>query len=275
MRQFYLVNEVGMTYFLDYRTSTLVSEIEDIGFEKENTYLTYENSFKKVGEKIPQASIQFTLVFLLGYKGYSDFLEFLRKSREQLRLFYKVDDSTKFMNVAFKSITKTQLESGAITSVLVLEKMSLWLKRFNYSIRVNSSDRGKIFPFSYPFEYTSSFNGAITIENNGDYKAPLCITIMGAVSNPEVEVIKDNEVISKMRLMVSSVNCTIEVNAELTDQYMTMTEGNTVTNIYQNQDFSCDNFLFVDRGTYQIRFKPGVNSETTCKIAILEGYGGH
>lgn len=274
MRQFYLVNEVGTTYFFDYRNQTLISDIDDIGYEKENTYLTYENTFKKVDEKVPQKDISFSVVFLCGYKGYSDFLTYIKNSSE-LRLFYKIGSSTRYLIVSFKSISKTQLESGAIQSSLAFEKMSLWQNKVNYTINVNENKAGKIFPFAYPYEYSSSFNGEITVVNNGEYKAPLYLCITGAVNNPEVEVIKDGVVISKLRFVVSSGDCVIEVNSEPTDQYMKIKEAGEERNIYALQDFTCENFLFLDRGTYTIKFKPGVNSVTTCKISVLEGYGGH
>lgn len=274
MRQFYLVNDVGTSYFFDYRSSTFISAIDNVGYERENTYLTFDNSFKKVDEKVPQADIEFSVVFILGYSGYSNFLEFIRKSKE-LRLFYRLGEECKYMNVAFKGITKTELQSGAIQSTLTLERQSLWLNKINYAIKVNRTEDGKVFPFKYPFVYSSSFNGEITVYNNGEYKAALYVCIQGAVNNPEVEVIKDDEVISKLRLLVKSDNCIIEVNAEKTDQYMRMTENEQETNIYANQDFTCDNFLFLERGTYRVKFKPGVNSVTNCKITVIEEYGGH
>lgn len=275
MRQFYLVNEVGTTYFFDFHTKTLIGGIDNIGFEKENTFLTYENSFKKVDEKVPQTTISFSVVFQEGYEGYSKFLNFIRHSRKQLRLFYRLGDETKYMMVAFKGITKTELQSGAIQSTLTLEKMSLWLNKVNYGINVVQNNNGKVFPFRYPFAYSSSFNGEITIFNNGDYKAPLCVYMQGAVNNPVVEIEKDGVVISKLRLLVSSANCTIEVNSELTDQYMRKTENGVTTNIYQNQDFTCDNFLFLEQGTYKVRFNPGVSLPTICRISVTESYGGH
>lgn len=274
MRQFYLVNEVGTSYFFDYRNATYISGIDNIGYERENTYLTFDNSFKKVDEKVPQADVGFSLVFIEGYKGYSKFLDYIRKSKD-LRLFYNWGDECKYMNVAFKGITKTELQSGAIQSTLTLERLSLWLNKINYSINVNKAEDGKVFPYKYPFAYSSSFNGEITVYNNGEYKAALYVYIQGAVDNPEVEVIKDGVVISKLRLLVVSANCVIEVNADKTDQYMRMIEGGTVKNIYGNQDFTCDNFLFLDRGTYRVKFKPGVNSVTTCRISVFEEYGGH
>lgn len=274
MRQFYLVNEVGTSYFFDYRNATYISGINNIGYERENTYLTFDNSFKKVDEKVPQADVGFSLVFIEGYKGYSKFLDYIRKSKD-LRLFYNWGDESKYMNVAFKGITKTELQSGAIQSTLTLERLSLWLNKINYSINVNKAEDGKVFPYRYPFSYSSSFNGEITVYNNGEYKAALYVCIQGAVNNPEVEVIKDGVVISKLRLLVVSADCVIEINADKTDQYMRMNEGGTVKNIYGNQDFTCDNFLFLDRGTYQVKFKPGVNSVTTCRISVFEEYGGH
>lgn len=274
MRQFYLVNEVGTTFLFNHRYRAYISGIDNIGYERENTYLTFDNSFKKVDEKVPQTDINFSVVFVDGYSGYANFIDFIRRSKD-LRLFYRWDDQLKYMNVAFKGITKTELQSGAIQSTLTLEKLSLWLNKINYSIKVNRNEQGKIFPFKYPFVYSSSFNGEITVTNNGEYKAALYVCIEGAVNNPEVEITKDDVLVSKLRLLVTSSNCIIEVNAEKTDQYMRMTEGGKVTNIYGNQDFTCDNFLFLDSGTFRVKFKPGVNSVTTCKISVLEEYGGH
>lgn len=275
MRQFYFVNEVGTSYFFDHRSKTLISGIDNIGYEKENTYITYDNSFKKVDERVPQKTICFSVVFLEGYTGYSRFLEYIRTSTGQLRLFYKIGGDVKFMYVAFKGITKTELQSGAIQSSLTLDRLSLWLVKNFYTIRVNENNDGKVFPFRYPFVYSSSFNGEITIFNNGEYKAALDISISGAVNNPEVQIIKDGVILSKLRLLVTSPSCNIEVNAEKTNQFMQMTENNTVENIYDRQDFSCDNFLFLPKGTYRLKFLPGVNLGTTCRVGVLEEYGGH
>ena len=48
IRQFYLVNEIGQTYFFDYRNSTLISNISNLGFSKNNTYLKYEDEYSLV-----------------------------------------------------------------------------------------------------------------------------------------------------------------------------------------------------------------------------------
>lgn len=274
MRQLYLVNEVGFTYFLDYRNSTLISRINDLGIEKENTYLSYKDTYVKVDEKNPQKELQFDVVFLKGYKGYEEFIKFIRESNE-LRLFYKIGDEVKFVYVSFKSITKTELQSYTIQSTLVLDKLSLWINKVNYTVKVNVDSNGKVFPFPYSFTYSSSFNGEIVIRNDGEVKAPLNIRISGAVNKPRIDIIRDGVVVTSMHLMVISSDCTIEVNSEESNQYMKMIEGGIERNIYQEQDFTCDNFLFIDKGEYVLKFIPGVNSKTECTIQLQEGYGGH
>ncbi len=275
IRELYLVNEAGTTYFFDERNKTLISDIGDLGFSKNNTYLKYDDVYDLVKSENPQVPIKFKLVFLEGYSGYTSFLSFYRKSTGNLRLFYKCGGSSKYCSVVIKSLTKTQLEGKALYCDLTLDKLSLWFLKESFTIRVDEDENGKIFPFSYPFTYSASYKGTINITNNGETKAPLNIAIYGAVDNPVVEILKNGEVISKLRLVVSSDDCVIEVNSEPRDQYMIMTENGIVTNIYQTQDFTCDNFLFLDKGTYQIRFAPGVSEDTFCRITKLEGYSGH
>ena len=67
----------------------------------------------------------------------------------------------------------------------------------------------------------------------------------------------------------------IVVNAEVVDQEMSKTVNGTTTNIYHDQDFTCDNFLFLDPGTFKVRFDPGVSEKTTCKFQFLEMYEGN
>ena len=109
IRQLYLVNEIGQTYFFDYRNQTLISSITNLGFSKENTYLKYDNSYSLVKSENPQGTLQFKVVFLKGYSGYADFLAFNRKSNGDLRLFYKFDDSPKYCFVRVKSFSKNIL----------------------------------------------------------------------------------------------------------------------------------------------------------------------
>ena len=275
IRQFYLVNDEGTTFFFDERNNTLVSSISDLGFQNDMAYLKYENEYNLVKKENSQTTIQFQLVFLKGYKGYNNFLAFYKKSSEIIRLFYKYDSNPKFCYVAVKSLTKTELESGVLICKLTLDKLSLWLLKDSVTINVNEDTNRKVFPFSYPFTYSSTFNGTIYITNSGETKAPLIITMFGAVNNPKVEILKDGKVISTLKLLIESADCEIEVSSDYKNQYMTIKENDEIRNIYPDQDFTCDNFLFLDPGTFQIKFSPGVSSNSFCRVTKIEGYSGH
>lgn len=276
MRQFYLVDDVGSTFYFDYRMSTLLVEVDGIGIKRSNTYLNFSGTYKLAKRENPQSQITGTLIFLKGYYGYTEFLRYLNKCSGSLRLFYKADN-LKYIYVEVAELGKTELNYGVLQCQVVFDKLSMWLNKVNQIINVNEASGNKVFPFTYPFSYSSSYDGEITAVNNGCIKAPIRLEIIGKTNNPTVEIIKDGVVVSMMRLLISTNNDSdkIIVNAEATSQEMTKTINGVTTDIYQYQDFSCDNFLELDVGTYRIRYRPGVADKSLCKVQFLEMYEGN
>lgn len=276
MRQFYLVDDIGSTFFFDYRMATLLTNVDGIGIKRSNTYLNFSGTYKLAKKENPQSQITGTLVFLQGYAGYTDFLKYLNKSSGALRLFYKADN-LKYIYVEVAELGKSELDHGVLQCSITFDKLSMWLNKVSKDIKVNESSGNKVFPFTYPFSYSSSYDGQISVVNNGCIKAPIRLEIIGKTNNPVVEIIKDGVVISMMRLLVATSNNTdrIVINAEPTAQEMTKTVNGITTDIYQYQDFSCDNFLELDVGSFNIRFRPGVADESLCKVHYLEMYEGN
>lgn len=276
MREFYLVDDVGTTFYFDYRMKTLITNVTGLGINRSNTYLKYDNTYKLAKKEDAKSSINATLIFLDGYNGYTLFLNFLKKSSGELRLFYKLD-TTKYAYVEVVSLSKTELNYGVLQCSLVLDKLSMWLKKMNYIINVNEHNNKKVFPFAYPFIYSASFNGEINVQNSGCAKAPVRLEINGKVRNPVVEIIKEDVIVQKLRLIVE---CSYEtdiiiVDAKSTDQQITKITQNEIVDIYAFQDFTCENFLYLDIGTYKVRFDSGVAEKSTCKFQYLEMYEGH
>lgn len=263
------MNESGSIYNFDYSGHTLITALDGLGFSNDITYLKFDNYYEKVEKNIPIQEINATLIFLKGYIGYTSFLDYLKSSKE-LKLFYKAD-TLKYINVEVKLLSKTDLLSGVLQCSITFDKLSLWLKESKYEIKVNNADRGKVYPFTYPYFYSASFMGRINVKNSGAYKAPLIIEMIGEVNNPEVNIIKNGEVLSTLRLNVVNSSCNVKVSSVPNEQYMLMNESN----IYQYQDFTQDNFLFLDIGDYEIEFKPGVSSDTICVVTLIEGYLGN
>lgn len=274
IRKFYLENEQGKMYYFDYRHQTLISQVSGIGFSLDFKYLEYSHFYAKVKYNMPLSEINETLIFLNGYKGYKTFVDYISKSSNELKLHYENTAFKAYCYVDVKSLSKADLVGGTIQSNIIFKKLSLWLKEKTYIINANGIAKGKVYPYTYPYQYLSSFEGKINVVNNGLDKAPLIIKISGDVDNPQLLVKKNDEVLSSLRLYLSETNCVININAMPSKQEMSLTTNEVTTDIYKFQDFKQDNFIFLDNGNYELEFKPGVSTNALCKITVVEGYLG-
>ena len=163
-RKLYLVNEVGSTFYFDYAHSTLIEELDGLGFEFDVSYSDFDAEFVETKRSIPQRSIDLTLVFLDGYFGFTRWREYLTNSKE-MRLFYETDVGKKYCYVNVVSSSKAQLESGILRSKVKVDCLSLWLVNKTAHIDVRDVGGGKIYTYSYPYVYAVSFNGKINVLN--------------------------------------------------------------------------------------------------------------
>lgn len=274
IRKLYLENKNGVTYYFNYQSGTLISDIDGLGFEHELSYLRYQNMYERVEQTIPISEIKATLTFLKGYSGYLKFLDYLKSVDNGLFLHYDAGEE-KYAYIDIKSVSKSELVFGVLQCQIVFNKLSPWLKEKVVSIEANGDSTGKVHPYKYPYSYSKSFEGKINITNIGVFKAPLKFEIYGSVKNPEIYIYKDNQVVSTLRLFVDSLNVIITVSSVPTNQFIEITENGIKRNIYDLQDFTCDNFIYLDPGEYIIEFKPGVSTITNCRVTILEGYLGN
>jgi hypothetical protein len=272
-RKIYIENPSGNRFYFDYRSGCLIHQVTGLGFSQEMTYLKYDTFYDRVDQTQGLTEIQATLTFLKGYHGYTEFMNYLKLGEKGLKLYYEAEDSA-FCFIDIKSISKQELIAGTLQSQIVFQKLSLWLKSQLYTVDVNEDSTGKVYPFSYPYRYSAFFEGKIQIINRGVQKAPFLIEILGAVSDPEIIIRKSNTIITMLRLYHNQLNGEIHISAVPNHQYIRQIENGEVISIYGSQDFTCDNFLFVEPGEYEVEFKPGVASPTTCRITLLEGYLG-
>ena len=273
MRKFYLVNDKQETYYFDKIGSAYITNITGLGFDKDIKFSDYDNFYKKLSEKNPISEINFSLAFFEGYAQYRAFLSFIENS-ESLNLYYE-DDDTRYIDCEVLSLSKGQIVSGMLSCELQIKKLSYWFKKTTREVVIDVDSDGKIYPYSYPYTYSDTYMGTVTIENKGYAKAPLRIVIQGAFLNPEILIKKDGVVVSKLKIYYESENAKIEVDAYPTNQKIEITEDGETFNAYEYQDFTCENFIFLDKGIFDIEFKPGTDETPKCFITMIEGYLGN
>ena len=274
IRQFYLENEYGDIYYFNHKNQTIISQVSGLGFSLDLKYLEYSRFYSRSEYNIPLSEITETIIFLRGYEGYKTFVDYISKSNKEYKLHYENDAFKAYCYVDIASLTKAELVANTIQSNVVFKKLSLWLKEKSYEIIANGSSSGKVYPYSYPYYYSSSYEGKTFVRNDGLNDAPLVIEMIGSVVDPELLIKKDGEVVSVLRLYLTAEDITITINSIPSKQEMVMDESGVITDIYGLQDFESENFIFLEHGDYEIEFKPGVATESICRVTVVEGYLG-
>ena len=263
MRELYLKNEIGEEFKLN--KDVLIYSIEGLGIVKENIYFNYGSKSKTARSENPISEITLGLVFMKGYLGYLEFIDFIKTSN-QLFLHYKAVDE-KYCYVELVEITKGQIEFGVLRSELRLDKLSNWLKRIDLEINVEQVSQQKKYQYKYPYTYHASGSGVIRVTNNGHNKAEMIVKIVGAVNNPELKIWQFEKEYQTLRLLINDTG-TFEISSISNDAYI----NKNGESIYGMQDFTCTNFLTLPLGESRLEFKSGVTSQTKCYITIFEEY---
>ena len=263
MRELYFKNSIGEIFSLN--KEVLISSIEGLGIIKENTYFNYGSKSKKFSATNLISEVTLGLVFMEGYAGYLNFVDFLKKSSDLL-LYYKAVDE-KYAHVEVVELTKGQIEFGVLKSTLRLDKLSAWLKKREIAIDVTESPSTKVYPYPYTHTYSQNSNGKIRITNYGHNKAEMIIKIIGEVDHPQITISQFDEVVQTLRLNISGDGI-FEISSLSTDAYITL-DGSS---IYEYQDFTCTNFLRLPLGESEIEFRSGVLGVTACNLLIYEEY---
>ena len=274
IRKFYLVNSKGQVFNFNYYSGCLLANINGLGFSYNVSYLKYDHIYNTVKKDEPLGEISFDIIFLDGYLGYQKLIDYLNIETSNLKLYY-ISNDTKYVYVDFVNLSKSEIAGGHLKSVAILNKKTYWIKEKSFILSFDSSvESGKVYPFSYPFSYSETTGGKSRLKIDGVTKASTLIEITGNVKNPSLNVLKDDEVITSMKLNIIKNNAKIVISSIPNEQYIRSIEGGVENDIYHLQDFEKDNFILLEPTDLTLEFNSGTNNETTFKIFIYEYHLG-
>lgn len=276
MRELWLEDENGVQWkFNDIRNS-IATNLSNLGIEITNTYFEYDNSYARATKKMPMMKPTFNIVFFKGYQGYQDFIKFAYRA-ESLKLFYKSVD-TKYCYVDLEQISKTELvANNALNCQIVFNRKSMWMKEFLIAISTEVTSEGKSYEYTYDYRYMDIAGDVISVTNNGSIPAPLSVEIIGTMNNPSIQIYVDDEIYSELSLNIVTDNpeAKLQITSDEGNEQMLLDEGEA-KNVYQNQDFTKDSFLFLPVGSSKIIISPGTISGThKFNLTFHELYGGN
>ena len=275
IRELWLEDNNGNKYSFNDQTTCFATELQNLGVETELTYFEYTNSYVTATTKMTMMKPTMNLHFIKGYQGYSDFLSFISKA-DELKLYYKNVD-TKYCLVDIEKLAKTELATNiSLTCQIVFNRKSLWMKEYAVSINIEQLGDYKTYDYTYDYRYIEVVDSEIFVENRGSIAAPVNFTIKGNLENPSVQILVNGEVVSECRLNITYDEATLTVNSEEGKEEMKVvtSEGEEI-NVYQDQDFTKDGFLFVPVGNSKVRVIPGGAGDYIYTIVFHELYRGN
>ncbi len=273
IRKFYLENDRGEQFHFKYSKGVLLSDIAGLGFSFDLSYLKYDHVHKFVKKDLPLSEITATLTFLDGYESYQKLIDYLNIGTQNLKL-YHVNLDTKYVYVDVTSLSKTEIKGGVLSSEIVLSKKSYWIKERQIVIELDSKETGKVYPFSYAYAYRSTVSNLTRLNIGGTVRASTKIEMIGKVNHPEINVIRQGIIMSSLKMNVSSEDTNLIISSIPDDQYMVMVSNDSKEDVYAYQDFTKDNFIYLDIGDITLEFKPGVFEDAMCKVYIYEYHLG-
>lgn len=273
MRKFLLENAYGETFAFTYYNKVLLTDVNGLGFIKNYVYLKYNHHFSTLKNNFELSEIRGVLTFIDGYQGYDKFLLFLEKGQHDMKLHYESHDA-KYCYVDIVSVSKSELKAGGLQSEITFNKKSYWIKERNLVITSNVDGNGKVYPYTYVYAYSNAAMGMVNLEIGGHIPANLQIEIIGSIDEPELVVKKNGQATQELRLLLNRLNAHIVISSLIQDLSMYEISDGQTYDIYPFQDFTKDNFLWIEPGAIAFEFKPGTSEETICKIKIFEYYLG-
>jgi len=273
IRKFYLENSKGDQFIFNYYKGFLIANISGLGFSYNMNYLKYSHVYHSVKKDEPLGEIQFDIIFLDGYKGYQELIDYLNIETTNLKLYYTTND-TKFAYVDFISLSKTEVVDGHLKSGAILNKKTYWIKERSLILGFNDEQHGKKYPYTYPYSYTKTTGGQAKIKVDGVVPASTLIEITGDIKNPTLKIMKNNSELTSLKLYLEKNNSRIVISSVPNEQYIRSYDGEIEQDIYHLQDFERDNFILLEPTDLILDFDSGTSKETTFKIFIYEYHLG-
>lgn len=260
IRTFTLINEYGQTYALnDVRTGFMLNPA-GLGYAINRNYTLFGSEWIKSDSQIEQTAITGTIVFGSDnpYQRAHEFVEFVMTSKD-LTLSYQTDAGTYYKDVDINRYTKTEVNtSGFLQCEVELTPKTLWYLPNNQVIKLETvAGTGLRFTFKLPNRWMNYTNGTATVTNDGHVPAPFKASIDGAISNPSIILLQNNEEVARLDVVADiAAGSTLEYSSKDGDVYLYVDDGNgNHTDLATSLDITNDNIFKIPIGTYQLRLE--------------------
>lgn len=223
--------------------STINSDIEDL--------------LTRVVQKKSTISFTINLVNNSYSKSYvlADWIQKYSTTEYRMALEYYDGNNYKYCEGKVISLTKTEKdEFGNLAQVMTFQQLTPFFYKRENTIEIKVASVGKQYPFKYGYSYGANITLNNNINNPYILDIPIIITINGAISNPSIDLVDENNA-SYNRVQFSGVVINeserLVINSAQRKIYKINADG-TTTDFKPEVDPSNDTFLRAKRGLSKI-----------------------
>lgn len=245
IRQFSLLNAYGETYDLTVDFTAFMHSVGGLGAQFETEFQRIGGQFSLLSYYAAQGKVT-GKVKLWSEQEFFEFAKFCQ--RRPITLLYTRDNQAFRRNGIITSISKDETEPlNSNIEFTCTTPFYTIVSVYNGGSVVG----GKIYPYTYNFEYAENAAQSVTISSDSMSDSPCRITIYGYAENPTWSHYLNNQLIA-----TGKVNATIAADRKLVIDttvipyqiHLYDLEGNFVQDLYQSSDFSTDRFFTLGYG---------------------------
>ena len=184
IQKFILINGKGEEYDLLSVAKSPTFQIEGFGYTDETEFLGIGNNFVPLEEREEQRSIEFTALFWQSVDAfYKQFTDHARHN--PLTLLYENDNGVYYIPCRLGNVAKTEKVGIDIKGVSVGFKLTGKPYKVETSeCQAAETGGGKIYPYTYPYTYSSDLVNTLSIKSDSYLDSPCILTIYGQAVNP-------------------------------------------------------------------------------------------
>ena len=233
MRLFRLTNADGAKYDLQNKSNVMFFDPEGLGYDEDTSYQKIGSQFAVIEDVLKQHQISGTLVFN-GTDCNTKFYNFVRFARKAPLILEYTADEKFFIKCRMSKISKTEnINNKKLICPVVFTALGIFYRE-SYQINDATISGGKVYDYTYPYQYSSTLAQTVEITSDSINDSPCKITIYGEAINPRWNHYVDGKLVA-----TGSMDGTVQENHKL------IIDSTSIP--YQIKEFDLANRLIADR----------------------------
>lgn len=236
IRKFYLIDKTtGKGFDLNNIRKAYLINPAGLGFEFNAGYTRVGHRFVQNYKHDKQVPFEGTIVCASNkpYRDMGEFFDYIRGMKEPT-ILYKTDGGEFYKDMDIISLEKTEISEGALQCPITFMPKSLWYDETVFSVESGQNIQGgKKYEYEYAYMYNDVSSKVIHLLNRGSEGAEFAVDIEGPISNPYIQVVKNNETLNEIRI-------TAEIDTDETFRYSAIdsqlyayVDGETRRNLFE------------------------------------------